>query len=568
MPRTFWAVGLVVAFTLVGCLPGDRSAVDGAAGPERARQPQARKVLVAAALDSVPGFGGWSSLTGGMGSYTEIHTQGLVTTDANGKTVARVTASLPSLDERTMVVLPDGRMQQTWRLRPNVKWHDGAPLTADDVAFSWQVRVDPDLPFPVRGAIERFQNVEALDSTTVVITWRTVYYEFLSLFVTDLILLPKHRLGAAYAGDKDEFAKLPFWSTDWINLGPFRLLDYGLGENLLFEAFDDYFLGRPKLDQIILRTIADRNALVANLEADAIHVVSEDQISLDVIPRLREKWSGTVFEQQGSWAHLEVQFKPEFARPPELSVDVRIRRALYNAMDLDTLREVNFPGSSGTKAGSFMPEADPMAAIVGRPFVHQYDPARSSDLLAQAGWRRRPDGAIVSRDGDRVELNLRSGAGVKEKDNEIIAADWRRLGATVVTEVAPRALTNDPEYRASFPAFNNGNKGPGIRIFRNSFHTRTHATPQNGYRGTNNNGYSNPILDDLIDKLTVTLDLNDQARIGRQLGEILAAELAYMPLYFSIKYAVAGKGVRALDDFPGARSGGQLSRDAHLWDLQ
>lgn len=567
MRKACWNVSWIMLVALAGCAPG------GAIGPasNEFQSPPPQKVITIGVLDSLSTFGGWSSLSSGVLSFTEVYANGLVTSSVTGENEARLAARLPSLADGSVVILPDGRMKTTWQLRPNIKWHDGAPFTAEDIVFTWKVVTHPDVPLAQRGPIRQFDNVEALDPTTAVITWKTTYFQPLELGVKDLLPLPKHLLAEGFAGDKAAFSNLPFWTTEWINVGPFRMVDFGFGENLVFERFDDYFLGRPKVDRIILKTIPNPNTLVANLRAGTIDLVGEDTVSIDVVTSLREEWArsgaGTVVQRQGSWAHLQVQFKPEFARPPELSRDVRVRRGLYQGIDLDALREVQVLGLPETRADSFLREHDPFTPVVGKPFVrYRYDRTRASEELAAGGWRRGPSGQLVNQAGEPIQVDLRASPGGKVKDNEIIASYWRPLGIEVIEEVIPAALAMNQEYRATFPGLINSNKGPDIGIFQNSFHTRTHATPQNNFRGTNYNGYSNPVADQLIDKLFGSIDPREQGLIGKELGEILAVDLPLLPLYFGVDFGLVMKGVRALDDFASSRGAGLTSRHAHLWD--
>src|SRR5438552_17878609 len=111
---------------------------------------ETHQTITVAATNSVKGFSPWliGTTGGGARALFEIHTNGLVSTDAVGNIEGRLAARLPSFQDGTIVVLPDGRMQTTWTLRPNIKWHDGTPFTAEDVAFGWEVNLHPEIPNP------------------------------------------------------------------------------------------------------------------------------------------------------------------------------------------------------------------------------------------------------------------------------------------------------------------------------------------------------------------------------------------------------------------------------------
>src|SRR5262245_19972246 len=103
-------------------------------GETESPAPRARKTIIAAIAAPVPPFGplGRTGTYAGMINYIEAHSQGLVTSDAQGRPIPQLAKELPSLDKGTAKVLDDGRMTTTWALREHATWHDGAPFVADD----------------------------------------------------------------------------------------------------------------------------------------------------------------------------------------------------------------------------------------------------------------------------------------------------------------------------------------------------------------------------------------------------------------------------------------------------
>ena len=136
---------LLVFLVLAGCTP--LGPVSGRNGAESiATAPEPEKTIIVAQLNTTKSFGPWDfgQVGGGGAALAEVHTVSLVTEDADGGLELRLAARLPSFDDGTIAVLPDGRMQTTWKLRPNVKWHDGARFTADDIVFSWELARQPE----------------------------------------------------------------------------------------------------------------------------------------------------------------------------------------------------------------------------------------------------------------------------------------------------------------------------------------------------------------------------------------------------------------------------------------
>ncbi len=554
----------LVLIALSGCGPS--------AAPSRQEQaPQASlpKQLILAAPRPVPGFGIWNiNEAYGAPSVWNIHSNGLTTLDQSGAIVGRLAVSLPSMDDGTLVISPDGTMQTTWRLRPNVKWQDGAPFTADDLAFSWQVNSDPAVPGERSAQARSIESVTATDPLTAVITWKTTFYRALQLDLREFWPLPRHLLADALAQDKQAFQNLPYWTSEYLHLGPFRLADYGLGQTLVFERVDDYFLGRPKLDKIIIQVIGDANTVLTNVQAGAVDVTTEQSMPPDLVLALRDEWqqtrAGTAITRQGAMYYFKVQFEPQWAAPPELSRDPRLRQGLYMALDRQGIREILFPGVSGTATDTFVLDSDPRLAVVGKPFArYPYDPTAGAQRLADAGWRAS-GGRMLNQAGAPVELSVRASP-PNAKEVSVAASSWRQLGIDVSEEIEPPALASDAERRASFPSFTGAARGYGDLIFPN-FDSRSIPTAQNRYTGQNLGAYANPALQRLIEALYGTIDQQSQAAILKDAGEILASDLPALPLYFRAEFMTVAKGVRAvLDDYAATQSG-TIARHAHLWD--
>src|SRR5579871_1848872 len=241
---------LLVVLAQMACAPAGTapsSAPSASASAPNAPDTGANKTLVIAQANQFPTLGpfGSNNTSGGGATLMGIHSNGLVTLDDQGNAVARIASGIPSLSDGSLVLHPDGKMDTTWHLRPDVTWHDGAPFTASDVAFTQRVRakVTPGNPEDVSPYIEQ---VDVVDSTTAVIHWKTTYYNTLFLDFRSFWPLPEHLLGTAFDEDSpDAFLAEPYFTTDYVNTGPFRLVDWGLGQDMTFERYPGYFLGLP-----------------------------------------------------------------------------------------------------------------------------------------------------------------------------------------------------------------------------------------------------------------------------------------------------------------------------------
>lgn len=562
------AVALMVV-ALSGCVPPS-SGGPGVAQPPSVVSP---KTITIATLVPIPGFGPWDIGTtqGGWAALGELASNGLVT-EGSGRPELRIAAQLPSFDDESIALLPDGRMQVTWHLRPDVRWHDGAPFTSDDLAFSVQMYQHPELPKGnTASTIGQIQRVETPDPLTAIITWRSAFAGGASLDLRTLWPYPSHLLGEAFQGDKQTFRGLPYFNTDYVGLGPFRLVDFGQGESQTFERFDNYYLGKPKIDRVIVRAIPDPNALYVNIKAGAVDMTPDQTMPLNLFLQLRDEWQptgeGNVLQRQGIWRYLMVQLRPEFARVPEVARDVHLRRGLLLAIDRDALRESVLPGVANTSADSFMAPSDPRAPLVGQPFAAlRYDPNRALAEFSEGGWRVSPDGRISNAAGERVEIPIRTSVQYPQ-EIAIVADYWRKLGLGVVEETASAAQAQDSEYKAKFPQIDVSGRGFNEAVLQ-YFDSRLIAAPENRWLSANVPGYNSPAFDRLVDQVSRSFDQREQGEFLRQAGEMLATDLPVLPTYFAVWLAAVRQPIQALrDDYAPVVQATAIMRHAYLWDL-
>lgn len=562
---------VLITMTLIGCMaapPAPRSDVSRSVDAPPART----KTLTVGVLNSIAGYGPWNfNITGGgANSVGEIHTMGLVSEDANGNLEPRLAASVPSFEDGTLVVDADGRMETIWRIRSNVRWHDGTPFTAEDFAFSWELLNEPDFLSAAAKEILQADAVEARDTSTLVVKWKRPFSRALGMDFRRFWPFPKHLLGDAFRSDRQAFKAHAYFSTEYVSTGPFRLVDFGLGEHQVYERFDGYYLGRPKLNTVIIKTIANANALFANLQAGAIDVAADKTFSGDIAVQLRDQWrqtgDGLVFSRQDNVLYGLFQFDPQWARPVELGQDARLRRGMLYAIDRDAIREAMLPGFPDTSGDSFMTVRDPRAPIVGQPFArYPYDPNRAIEAFAAGGWRRDSDGRLMNRDGRRVEIEVRGALDTWSREVSLVADYFRRVGIEA-SETVPARAARDNEYVSVFPGIVIRARGSN-ETFLDAFDGRLQATAENRWAGGNNGHYANPALDRLLDEIGAALDTDQQGLLLREAGEIMATDLPAMPLYYRTTFAAARTGIAALkDDYTAGGEVGGMARNAHLWD--
>jgi peptide/nickel transport system substrate-binding protein len=431
-------------------------------------------------------------------------------------------------------------METTYRLRPNLTWHDGAQLTADDFVFAWRVYSTPELGASGSLPIRSMQEVVAQDPRTILIRWKELYADAAEIgtgsTTSGLPPLPMHILQNNFANlDPVEFPNLPFWSSEYVGAGPYRLTRWEPGAFIEAEAFAGHALGRPKIEHIKAVFVADPNTALANLLAGEVHYVGQFVLAPDHAETIEHEWApsqgGTVLYAPTGFRRGIVQMRPELVDPPAL-LDVRVRRALTHALDKHLASEVLQAGK-GVLADAFISPLLPYYGEVDRVITkYPYDTRRTQQLMGEAGFTRGADGFFVGAGGTPMEFGIYSSSGAKnEQENSVIVDGLRGAGINAKTFILPAAQSREAEIYTQRPGvlvWGGGGDVPGLEAFT----TEQTARPQNRWRGNNYAAWSNPEYDRRFVDFGQTLRPSDRVNVIADLNRILTEELPWIPLWF------------------------------------
>ncbi len=552
----------------------------GSGSDSSASAPRQTKSITVGITSTVQAFGlaGTTTTAGGWMSAGELHSQGLMTSDVNTRApVGRLADRTPSLDDGSISMLPDGRMRVSYHVRPGVTWHDGAPFTSRDLLFSYQVNTDAGLPFVNRDALKQVQSVDAPDDETFVFFFfNGPYYLADSLGLRLFWPYPRHLLQESYdhyvtTKSAEDFVNQSYFTSGYVNLGPFRLASFDPGEGLRFEAYDKYFLGRPKIDVIHLKTFGNENTLLANLLAGAVDVYMDLALNPDIGFQLKERWDaasqGTVLLTTGYIRFLVPQYRAAFQKESG-NLDPTVRRALFYALDREALSAALQDGHAELATTSILPPEDRNYEGARDGLRHYtFDPDRSKALLAEAGGVSAPDGGLrPPTDGRRFQTSIWSTPG-SEKEIAAIADYWRRVGLDVEEVMVPPAFTRDNQYRASYPGWETTANYADSSFGR----LKDPSGPDTRWAGANRAGYDDPRAARLVDTYYHSMTPREQQQSVRAISDFVAAELPYLPFMFTADNIGMRKGVVAFGDFAGGAGAGSpygsFTRNAYLWDL-
>src|SRR6266571_3790236 len=273
--RARLAAPLVLGVLVLACGPSSTPANTQPPKP----QPAGPKTLIVGVQDEPtsivlygqPGEGGSTSAR--FDRYFVFHGN-LTLFDLNNDPAPYAAQKVPRIEDGDWKVNPDNTMEVTWKIRPDVYWHDGTPLTSADFLFGFEVIRDPRLAVATLGELVNMSSARAIDDKTFVISWKTLSINANTNSTEGIPAMPRHQLEELYrSGDVDAFESSPAWRSEFVGLGPYRLTKLEQGSHIEADAFDQYFLGRPKIDRLIIRWVGDVNVMVANLLSGGVDVV-------------------------------------------------------------------------------------------------------------------------------------------------------------------------------------------------------------------------------------------------------------------------------------------------------
>jgi peptide/nickel transport system substrate-binding protein len=305
-------------------------------------------------------------------------------------------------------VSEDGRVI-TMQLRDDLVWSDGEPLTADDFVFTYQMIMDPNNLVGSQYPYDLMESVEAADDRTVVITFVDAFVPWAANLWHGI--LPEHILRPVF--DAEGTIDAAEWnSAPTVSAGPYLFEEWESGSFARFVANDNYWLGRPKIDEIFFRFVPDDASQVAALQTGDGDLGTF--ISYADVPTLEDAGVQIISVasgyNEGWYPYLGEDGHPALQ-------DVRVRQAIAMAFDRFSLNQELLLGLTQPAATFWdnTPYADP--SIEPWP----YDPAQANALLDEAGWIDTNGDGV--RDKDGVELVLTHGATIREvrQDTQAIA---------------------------------------------------------------------------------------------------------------------------------------------------
>jgi peptide/nickel transport system substrate-binding protein len=473
--------------------------------------------------------------------YNWLIFDGLVELDENLK--------IKPLLAQTWDISPDG-LSYTFHLNPKAKWHDGQPVTADDVAFTFYKLLDPTTQTQNRAFFDALvgfpeltdpknpkkpeelakKPIEVIDPATVKFNLRYPYAPFLSVLVSPRGgIVPKHVLEGKDI-NKDAFNQKPVGS------GPFKVVEWKKDNRLVLEANPDYFLGRPQLDRIIIRVIPDPVVRVQELKSGGIDLVDTPPLE-EVAAYKNDPQFQVITASTPSYHYFG------FLLDNPLFQEKKVRQAITYAVDFDVIIKKVLQGYATRATGPWPP-----SSWANNPNVkpYPYDVEKSRQLLAEAGWKPGPDGILV-KDGKRFEFSVKGDqASQNVKDATVIMQE--QLGKVGIK--LNITLLDWPTFVK--------------HLFASEFDTvlvswTSHPDPDpfaytvfhsSQMKNRNFAHYTNPQVDELLTKARQTNDIEQRKQYYWKVQELLHEDANYVWGYYPEEVYIARAQYQGIKTIP------------------
>jgi peptide/nickel transport system substrate-binding protein len=535
-------VVLVLAALTAACAnppPAARPADGTSPGSQPAVPSQPSKTLRVVIRSEPASLGATILIPTGITTSFErrVFNAGLVMRHTDGSMPPYLAESVPQLNTDSWRVLPDGRMETTYRLKPNLTWQDGSPLTADDFIFAWRVYTTPEFGTSGQAPHSLMEEVAAPDPQTVFIRWKQAYPLAAQLWEQEFAPLPRRLMETTYQTERENFIGQVFWTREYVGAGPFKVDRWEPGAFIETTAFDGHVLGRPKIDRMHISWSADFNATLAKLLSQEADMPANDSIRVEQGLILENEWAarnaGVVMYRPQLPRLVQVQHRADYANPQAVR-DVRVRRALAHAIDKPAINESLFQGKGLTSDSLLYPTLSYYGLIDQAIAKYPYDVRRTDQIMTEAGFAKDSSGNYLAG-GSRINFEVRNiQSAQNDAERAIIADGWRRVGFEIEENVFTPVQTSDGQTLGTFRSLSitSAAASPeGLKL--DDYHSRSASRPETRWFGQNRGGWSNPEYDRVMEAWLTTLDERQRQQQAAQAAKIMTEDLGVLPLHFN-----------------------------------
>ena len=407
-------------------------------------------------------------------------------------------------------VSPDG-LVLTFDLRKNVRWHDGVPLTAEDVKFTYEKLINPDTKTPYAADYLLVKKFEILGPYKIRITYREPLAT--SLESWGMGIIPRHIF-------EKENINSSAYNRKPVGTGPYLFREWKTDEKIVLEANPAYFEGRPYIDRYIYRIIPDQSVQFLELRNQTIDEMGLTPDQWKAYPEFFKHYNKFRYP---SFSFVYLGFNLNLP----LFKDSRFRQALAYALNKKEIIDGVLLGMGKAATGPFPPQSWAYDVNV-RDYA--YDPGKAKQLLKELGWSSAGKDDYLTKDGQTLGFTIMTNQGNKMRSltAEIIQSQLKKVGIKVNVRIIEwSALVHEFIDKKKFEAI-----VMGWSLSRDPDQFPLWHSSQVKEGQYNFISYSNSEVDRLLVEGRRTLDKKRRVPIYRRLHKIMSQELPVIFLYY------------------------------------
>ncbi len=343
--------------------------------------------------------------------------------DGKGHPVPDALREIPTIANGD--VSKDG-LRLTYKLRPNIKWQDGVPLTCDDLKFTWRVVMNPHNNVVTTDGYKNIDSIDCSNPLVAVIHMKKLYAPYLQQLWSEngnAPILPAHIL-AKYNDDKGSFNTAPYNSLP-VGSGPFKVVEWNRGQDVRMVANPDFYLGKPKLDEVIYKILPDENTEETQLQTHEIDMLAVGSAMKwpQYAALAGDPANGLVAIRVDSFLFSHVDFNLRHPIVSDRNVRIALAYATNRAQIISKL-------SHGSARAAETDQSPVLSWAFTKDVTHYpFDPQKARATLDADGWKVGPDGVRV-KNGQRLEITFstQTESNYGKQQQTFLQRAWRDVG--------------------------------------------------------------------------------------------------------------------------------------------
>ncbi|MFW6134719.1 MAG: peptide-binding protein [Elusimicrobiota bacterium] len=409
--------------------------------------------------------------------------------------------------------ISDDKLKIIFHLRENVLWHDGREFDSSDVKYTYQVLTDTGTKTPYSSNFDLVKKLTAPGKYTVVVEYTKPYSPALESWGMGII--PEHIYRGTDVNNNPHNRKP-------IGTGPYRFVNWRSDDQIVLQAFEDYFEGKPGIQKVVYKIIPDISVQFMELKKETV-----DWMSPTPDQWIKETSKGRFLEKFNRYSFPAFQYTyMGYNLKNSLFSDVRVRKAINYALDKEKIIDSVLQGLGNIATGPYPPNS-----WAYNPKVKDYghNPKKAKNLLKQAGWEVNSDTGKLEKNGREFSFTLMTNQGnsTRKLTSEIIQAQLREIGMNVDLRIQEwSSFIHQYIDKKQFDAVV---LGWSLSVDPDQYSIWHSSMKKEGQY--NFVGYSNQKVDQLLEKGRTIFDTGERKRIYQQVHRIIHDDQPYMFLY-------------------------------------